>query len=86
MASLVIKSLCVTVIYRVGAELKTFKSQITPPLLIDRFLQLEMGHVDGLFIPVGNGRQVNAKNVEWFEIMRPQPDCKCPDQFIEYQL
>lgn len=86
MASLVIKSLCVTVIYRVGEELKTFKSQITPPLLIDRFLQLEMGRVDGLFIPVGNGQQVNAKNVEWFEIMRPQPDCKCPDQFIEYQL
>lgn len=28
MASFVIKSLCVTVIYRVGEELKTFKSQI----------------------------------------------------------
>ncbi|WP_159282202.1 hypothetical protein [Rahnella variigena] len=86
MASFVIKSLCVTVIYRVGEELKTFKSQITPPFLIERFLQLEMGNVGGLFIPVGNGQQVSAKNVEWFEIIRPQPDCKCPDQYSEYQL
>lgn len=86
MASFVIKSLCVTVIYRVGEELKTFKSQIAPPFLIERFLQLEMGNVEGLFIPVGKGQQVSAKNVEWFEIIRPQPDCKCPDQYSEYQL
>lgn len=86
MASFVIKFLCVTIIYRVNEEIKTFRSQITSPLLIDRFLQLEMGRADGLFIPVGSGQQVSAKNVEWFEIIRPQPDCKCPDQFIEYPL
>ena len=84
--SVLVSKLCVTVIYRVAEELKTFKSQVSAGFLIDRFLQMEMGNIDGLFIPVGKGQQVSAKNDEWFEIIRPEPDCKCPDQYSEYQL
>lgn len=84
MANFKISKLCVTVVYRVGEEIKTFKAQLTSGLLIDRFLQLEVGNVNGLFIPVGQGQQVSAKNVEWFEIVRPQAECNCPDQYEDY--
>ncbi|HCB1594233.1 TPA: hypothetical protein ACQJX9_005259 [Citrobacter farmeri] len=40
------------------------------PLVIERYLQLECGSAIGLFVPVGKGQQVNALNIEWFEIER----------------
>ncbi|EMR1525727.1 hypothetical protein WJB62_000061 [Klebsiella pneumoniae] len=43
-------------------------------LVIERYLQLECGDTVGLFVPVGKGQQVNALNIEWFEIERiPAP-------------
>jgi len=33
-------------------------------------MALESGNVIGLFVPVGKGQQVNALNIEWFEIER----------------
>lgn len=79
-----ISKLCITVVYRVGEEIRTFKAQLTSGMLIERFIQLESGNVDGLFIPVGKGQQVSAKNVEWFEILRPAAECNCPDQYGDY--
>ena len=65
-----VTALNVSVVYRVDGEVKTFSETIVAPLVIDRYLQLEMSNTIGLFVPVGNGQQVNALNIEWFEIER----------------
>ena len=67
-------ALNVTVVYRVSGEVKTFKEIVVAPIIIARYLQLECGNAIGLFVPVGKGQQVNALNIEWFEIERvPAP-------------
>ncbi|HEI8998061.1 TPA: hypothetical protein SLH12_000494 [Citrobacter koseri] len=63
-------ALNVTVIYRVAGEVKTFSETVVASIVIDRYLQLECGDTIGLFVPVGKGQQVNALNIEWFEIER----------------
>ncbi|MBY7424905.1 hypothetical protein K6706_23025 [Escherichia coli] len=63
-------ALNVTVIYRVAGETKTFSESVVSSLVIERYLQLECGDAIGLFVPVGKGQQVNALNIEWFEIER----------------
>lgn len=63
-------ALNVTVIYRVAGEVKTFSESVVSPLVIERYLQLECGDTIGIFVPVGKGQQVNALNIEWFEIER----------------
>lgn len=68
--SRLISALNVSVIYRVDGESKTFSETVVSPLVIDRYLQLEVSDTIGLFVPVGNGQQVNALNIEWFEIER----------------
>lgn len=65
-----VTALNVSVLYRLSGEVKTFSETIVAPLVIDRYLQLEMSDTIGLFVPVGNGQQVNALNIEWFEIER----------------
>lgn len=65
-----VDALNVTVIYRVDGEVKTFSDSVVAPIVIERYLQLECGSAVGLFVPVGNGQQVNALNIEWFEIER----------------
>lgn len=65
-----VSALNVTVIYRVEGEVKTFSESVVSPLVIERYLQLECGDAIGLFVPVGKGQQVNALNIEWFEIER----------------
>ncbi|EHB5917554.1 hypothetical protein JXB84_001107 [Escherichia coli] len=65
-----VDALNVTVIYRVDGEVKVFSESIVSPLIIERYLQLECGSAVGLFVPVGKGQQVNALNIEWFEIER----------------
>ena len=66
----IVSALNVTVIYRVAGEVKTFSESVVSPLVIERYLQLECGDAIGLFVPVGKGQQVNALNIEWFEIER----------------
>jgi len=66
----VISALNVTVVYRVAGEVKTFSDTVVAPIVIDRYLQLESHDAIGLFVPVGKGQQVNALNIEWFEIER----------------
>lgn len=63
-------ALNVTVVYRVSGEVKTFKEIVVSPIVIERYLRLECGDAIGLFVPVGKGQQVNALNIEWFEIER----------------
>ncbi|MDQ7883724.1 hypothetical protein [Atlantibacter hermannii] len=63
-------ALNVKVVYRVAGEVKTFSESVVCPIAIDRYLQLECGDAIGLFVPVGKGQQVNALNIEWFEIER----------------
>ncbi|MGU5748923.1 hypothetical protein ACV1EX_14840 [Klebsiella pneumoniae] len=65
-----VSALNVTVIYRVAGEVKTFSESVASSLVIERYLQLECGDTVGLFVPVGKGQQVNALNIEWFEIER----------------
>jgi hypothetical protein len=84
MAISITRALCVKVIYRLDEELKEFKGRIIPFPLMERFFQLEAGHTDGLFIPVGKGQQISAKNIEWFEIIRVTDGCECPDQYEDY--
>lgn len=69
-ATKMIGALNVTVIYRVAGEVKTFSESVVSSLVIERYLQLECGDTVGLFVPVGKGQQVNALNIEWFEIER----------------
>ncbi|EJG2193400.1 hypothetical protein CIZ71_RS12245 [Klebsiella oxytoca] len=68
-----VSALNVTVIYRVAGEVRTFRESVVAPIVIKRYLQLECGDSIGLFVPVGNGQQVNALNIEWFEIERVNP-------------
>ncbi|MBW9400340.1 hypothetical protein FHC51_11025 [Leclercia sp. EC_58] len=65
-----ISALNVTVVFHVAGEVKTFSETVVSPIVIERYLQLESGDVIGLFVPVGKGQQVNALNIEWFEIER----------------
>ncbi|HEJ1073673.1 TPA: hypothetical protein SLP25_002389 [Serratia marcescens] len=65
-----ISALNVKVVYHVAGETKTFSEPIVSQIVIDRYLQLECGDTVGLFVPVGKGQQVNALNIEWFEIER----------------
>ncbi|MBL7635162.1 hypothetical protein [Atlantibacter hermannii] len=65
-----ISALNVNVVYRVDGESRLFAETVTSPIIIDRYLTLESGNVIGLFVPVGKGQQVNALNIEWFEIER----------------
>ena len=65
-----VSALNVSVVYRVAGEVKTFSESVVSPLIIERYLQLEHGDAIGLFVPVGKGQQVNALNIEWFEIER----------------
>lgn len=65
-----ISVLNVTVVFRVAGEVKTFSETVVSPIVIERYLQLESGDVRDLFVPVGKGQQVNALNIEWFEIER----------------
>lgn len=65
-----VSALNVQVVYRVDGETKVFSETVASPLVIERYLRLEMSDTIGLFIPVGNGQQVNALNIEWFEIER----------------
>ena len=68
--SKLVSALNVSLVYRIDGEIRTFSETITAPLLIGRYLKLEMSDTIGLFVPVGDGRQVNALNIEWFEIER----------------
>ncbi|EAO0106703.1 TPA: hypothetical protein JEL63_003401 [Salmonella enterica subsp. enterica serovar Enteritidis] len=65
-----ISALNVTVLYRVDGEVRVFSESVTSRLVIERYLKLESGETFGLFVPVGKGQQVNALNIEWFEIER----------------
>ena len=65
-----VSALNVTVVFRVAGEVKTFSETVVSRIVIERYLQLECGDVIGLFVPVGKGQQVNALNIEWFEIER----------------
>jgi hypothetical protein len=84
MAISVVRALCVTVVYLLDDEKKTFRNRIDSPLLMDRFFRLEAGDTNGLFVPVGKGQQVSSSNVEWFEIIRVTDGCDCPDQYKDY--
>lgn len=69
-----VSALNVTVVFRVAGEVKTFSETVVSRIVIERYLQLECGDAIGLFVPVGKGQQVNALNIEWFEIERiPAP-------------
>lgn len=63
-------ALNVTVVYRVAGEVRTFCESVRARIVMDKYLQLECGETIGLFVPVGKGQQVNALNIEWFEIER----------------
>jgi len=65
-----VSALNVQVVYRVDGETKVFSETVVSPLVIDRYLRLEMSDTIGLFVTVGNGQQVNALSIEWFEIER----------------
>lgn len=65
-----VSALNVQVVYRVDGETKVFSETVVSPLVIERYLRLETSDAIGLFVPVGNGQQVNALNIEWFEIKR----------------
>lgn len=65
-----LSALNVQVVYRVDGETKVFSETVASPLVIERYLRLETSDTIGLFVPVGNGQQVNALNIEWFEIER----------------
>lgn len=65
-----ISALNVTVVYHVAGETKTFSDSVVAQIVIDRYLQLECGDTVGLFVPAGKDQQVNALNIEWFEIER----------------
>ncbi|WP_192945375.1 MULTISPECIES: hypothetical protein [Yersinia] len=65
-----ITALNVNVVYRVDGEVRVFNKKVVAALVIERYLKLESGDTVGLFVPVGNGQQVNALNIEWFEIER----------------
>lgn len=80
----VVRALCVTIVYRLDGELKTFCSRIDSPSLMDRYFRLEVGETSGLFVSVGNGQQVSSRNVEWFEIIRVTDGCDSPDQYKDY--
>ncbi|WP_312631689.1 hypothetical protein [Pantoea piersonii] len=67
-----VSALNVQVVYRVDGETKVFSETVASPLVIERYLRLETSDTIGLFVPVGNGQQVNALNIEWFEIERVQ--------------
>lgn len=67
-----VSALNVQVFYRVDGETKVFSETVSSPLVIERYLRLETSDTIGLFVPVGNGQQVNALNIEWFEIERVQ--------------
>ena len=67
-----VSALKVHVVYRVDSEIKVFSETVSSPFVIERYLRLEASDVIGLFVPVGNGQQVNALNIEWFEIERVQ--------------
>lgn len=70
--SSLVSALNVQVVYRVDGETKVFSETLASPLVIERYLRLETSDTIGLFVPVGNGQQVNALNIEWFEIERVQ--------------
>jgi hypothetical protein len=84
MAISIIRALCVTIIYRLNGEVKEFRRRVIAPLVIERYLKLEASETDGLFVPVGNGQQISAKNIEWFEIIRATDECDCQDQYGDY--
>ncbi|EMB2734019.1 MULTISPECIES: hypothetical protein [Serratia] len=84
MAVSVVRALCVTIVYRLDGDIKTFRHRIDASSLMDRFFRLEAGDTNGLFIPVGKGQQVSSGNVEWFEIIRVMDGCDCPDQYKDY--
>ncbi|MCW2477751.1 hypothetical protein [Candidatus Symbiopectobacterium sp. NZEC135] len=65
-----ITALNVDVFYRVDGETRRFTKTIVAPYIVHCYLKLESGDTVGLFVPVGNGQQVNALNIEWFEIER----------------
>ncbi|HBE9079090.1 TPA: hypothetical protein KNG91_002012 [Serratia fonticola] len=65
-----IGALNVTVMYRVDGEVRVFHETVTSSLAVERYLKLESGDAFGLFVPVGNGQQVHAVCIEWFEIER----------------
>lgn len=65
-----VSALNVSLVYHVDGEAKVFSETVTSPLVIERYLKLEMSDTIGLFVPVGKGQQVNAMNIEWFEIER----------------
>lgn len=65
-----VSALNVQVVYRVDGETKVFSQTVVSPMVIERYLKLEMSDTIGLFVPVGNEQQVNALNIEWFEIER----------------
>lgn len=66
----VVSALNVMIVYRVAGEFKTFSETVVSSVVIERYLRLEHGETIGLFVPVGKGQQVNALNIEWFEIER----------------
>lgn len=66
----VIRKLLVEVSFFANGEERYFQSQIIPSHLIERYMNLEMGKTDGLFLPVGDGEQVSAKNINWFKIVK----------------
>ncbi|CQI98070.1 hypothetical protein [Yersinia frederiksenii] len=65
-----ISALNVIVVYRVDGEVRVFSETVVAALIIERYLKLESSDTVGLFVPVGKGQQVNALNIEWFEIER----------------
>ena len=65
-----VSALNVTVVYRVDGEIRVFSETVVASIVIERYLALEAGSAIGLFVPVGKGQQVNALNIEWFEIER----------------
>lgn len=65
-----ITALNVSVVYRVDSEVRVFSETVVAALVIDRYLKLESSDTVGLFVPVGKGQQINALNIEWFEIER----------------
>lgn len=66
----VIKKLIVEVSFSAKGEQRHFQGQIIPDHLIERYLNLEMGRTEGLFLPVGDGEQISAKNIHWFKISK----------------
>lgn len=81
-----VSALNVQVAYRVDGEIKTFSETVVSPLVIDRYLRLEMSDTIGLFVPVGNGQQVNALNIEWFKIERINSQERIDVEPIHYDV